>query len=68
MSDVARKIKCLARELALRKIVYPKYVRAGRMTRADAEEEIRVLREILEDYIKIKPIPGNGDPQQQSLL
>lgn len=39
---------CAAREAALRKAVYPKWIEAGRTTPAKANEEIRLMEGIAE--------------------
>jgi hypothetical protein len=51
------KLKCLGRELALRRNAYPKWVASGRMKQAAADREIEVIEAIIEDY-KVNPIPG----------
>jgi hypothetical protein len=48
-SDQA-KLKCVERELALRRNVYPKWVAQGKMTQAAAEKEIQTLEDIANDY------------------
>jgi hypothetical protein len=48
-SDQA-KLKCIERELALRRNVYPKWVAQGKMTQAAAEKEIQTLEDIANDY------------------
>jgi hypothetical protein len=45
-----RKRKCLARELMMRRRVYPQWVASGRMTSQEAEEEIAVMEAILTEY------------------
>lgn len=52
MKDVSteRKLKAVVRELALRLNVYPKWVRSGRMKRADAVEGIVTFVAIAQDY------------------
>lgn len=46
----AQKRDCIKREIAMRRRVYPRWVRGERMTQAKADEEIRVMEAILEDY------------------
>jgi hypothetical protein len=41
---------CVARELRMRKRVYPRWVADGRMTQAEAEREIATMGAILRDY------------------
>lgn len=49
MSDTA-KLKCVEREIALRKNVYPLRVKAGKMTQRNADYEIRIMTAIADDY------------------
>lgn len=48
--SVERKIRCVERELRQRERVYPRLVAQQRMRQDQADEEVAVLREILEDY------------------
>ena len=48
-SDQA-KLKCVERELALRRNVYPKWVAQGKMTQAAAAKEIQIMEDIANDY------------------
>jgi hypothetical protein len=43
------KIRCVARELALRRNVYPKWIAAGRMKQEAANREIAVMAAVLAD-------------------
>jgi len=45
-----QKIEALRREIRLRKWVYPKRVRAGKISQAEAAYEIGVMQAILDDY------------------
>jgi hypothetical protein len=47
------KLKCVERELALRRKVYPRWISEGRMTHRDARYELDVMAEIAEDYRKL---------------
>ena len=49
---VERKIRCLEREIGMRKRVYPSFVLRRKMTQDAADEEIQVLESIKEDYVK----------------
>ncbi|MDR0485972.1 MAG: hypothetical protein LBH29_04525 [Elusimicrobiota bacterium] len=51
---IDNKICVLKRELALRRYVYPKRVERKQMPLEDAEYEIRVMQEILVDYMALK--------------
>ena len=50
MMDTAEKLVALKREVALRRRVYPKWVKDGRMKIRDAEYQIKVMEEIVADY------------------
>lgn len=49
------KIRCLERELALRKNVYPKRIKAGKMSRDEANREFLTLQAIRRDYDREDP-------------
>lgn len=44
------KLACAARELAMRRNVYPKWVANGRMKQETADREIAVMESIVADY------------------
>ena len=48
--DRARKLKCIDRELGMRRRVYPGFVNRGKMSQQAADEEIAVLEAIKADY------------------
>lgn len=50
MSTASEKRACIEREVKMRKRVYPRWVEAGRMTQAKADQEIRIMEEIAADY------------------
>ena len=52
MSEVnnAEKLRCVERELKMRRSVYPRWTAAGKMTAAQADHEIRVMSAIVDDY------------------
>ena len=54
------KRRCLEREIEMRRRVYPRRVREGRMTQAEADREIDVMTAILRDYDD----PGLFDTQK----
>lgn len=56
------KLKCAARELALRRSVYPKWVRTGRMKADDANREIAVMEAIVADYRQAAKAPDLFSP------
>ena len=62
-----RKLKdCCAREAALRVNVYPKWVKAGKMTQEKADEEIRLMQIAAACFNKI--LKGNAPEVQQQLF
>lgn len=46
----ADKEACAERELAMRRRVYPRWVSAGKMSRAEADREIALMDAIAEEY------------------
>ncbi len=44
------KRRCVERELSMRKRVYPRWIADGRMKQADADEQIRIMEAIRDDY------------------
>lgn len=46
----ADKLACAKRELAMRERVYPRWVKDQRMTQANSEKEIAIMRAIVADY------------------
>ena len=50
---------CIGRELGMRKNVYPKWVKAGRMKQETADMEIETMSEIYE-YFKWRIDLSNG--------
>jgi hypothetical protein len=44
------KLRCIERELAMRRSLYPKWVGSGKMTAAVAERETAIMAAIAEDY------------------
>lgn len=47
-------IKCVAREIALRKNVYPKWVQSGRMKQAVADRELTTMEAVLSTLQRVK--------------
>ena len=47
-------IKCVGREIALRKRVYPKLVGAGKMSKDTARDETRRMEAVLETLKEVK--------------
>jgi hypothetical protein len=48
--DNRDKLRCVTRELELRRRVYPRLILKGRITPARAQYEIKVMEAIVEDY------------------
>jgi hypothetical protein len=48
--EAVDKLRCIEREIAMRKTVYPKWVASGRMRRDKADREIAILEAIAADY------------------
>ena len=54
LSELTRDlVQCAAREVALRRNAYPKFVRAGRMTEAQALREISLMQAIVEELKRV---------------
>lgn len=54
--DLDEQIRCVAREINLRKRVYPRWVATGRMKQQEADHEIAAMQEVLVTLRKgIKP-------------
>jgi hypothetical protein len=47
------KLKELRREMQMRHRVYPRLIGNGKMTQADADRAVAILRAVIEDYEKI---------------
>jgi hypothetical protein len=58
---LAEQIKCVDREIAMRSVVYPGRVRAGKMSQAKADYELACMREVLRTLQRLaqeeSPIP-----------
>jgi hypothetical protein len=50
MIEAVDKLRCIEREIAMRKTVYPKWVASGRMKQDKADREIAVMESIAADY------------------
>lgn len=60
MITVAEQVKCIERELALRKRVYPRWIEQSKISPGKAEYEIKVMESIRLSLLLM--------PQEQSLL
>lgn len=63
MITLADQIACVKREIAMRKSVYPKWVRLGKMTEEKAAREIEVMQSVLDTLIGIQE-GGQDAPSQ----
>lgn len=54
MKTLTDQLACVRRELALRKNVYPNWVRNGRMTREKAHHEIECMEAVVATLEKMK--------------
>jgi hypothetical protein len=52
MSEVsnAEKLRCVERELKMRRSVYPRWTAAGKMSAPQADHEIKVMSAVVDDY------------------
>ena len=57
---VEQMLVCATRELLMRRRVYPRWVAAGRMTQAKADEEIAVMDGICNHFTSLLPPPAQG--------
>ncbi len=54
---LAEQIRCVGREIGLRRNVYPKWVASGRMKQQDADREIAAMEAVL---ATLKGLEGKG--------
>jgi hypothetical protein len=54
----ADKLRCVERELRLRRRNFPIWVKTGRMQQVQADREIELMAAIVEDYRKLTRLPG----------
>lgn len=54
MKTLTEQLACVKRELALRKNVYPAWVRNGRLTKEKAHDEIECMASVVETIEKMK--------------
>jgi hypothetical protein len=52
--SIADQIKCVERELALRRNVYPKWVQRGKLTQAKADHELEAMAAVLDTLRRVK--------------
>lgn len=54
MTPLADQIACVRREIAMRERAYPRFVHAGKMSRATAEREIQTMKTVLETLFDLQ--------------
>lgn len=66
MSDVSldRQITCVRREISMRRSVYPRWVKDGRMSEAAADMEIRCMEAVLRTLNDMKLLKGIDNPEE----
>lgn len=52
MFTAAEKLKCVQRELQLRRVVYARRVAEKKMSETSSKREIALMEAIVEDYLK----------------
>lgn len=52
--DLAAQIKCIEREIEMRKRAYPRFVEARKMTQSRADYEIEAMRAVLESLQRLR--------------
>lgn len=62
MSDIdfGKLVQCAAREAALRRNVYPKFVANGRMTQEAAAKELALMEQITKVLVIVRDSPVKG--------
>ena len=53
--DISEQIKCIKREIGMRKRVYPRWVENGNMTKEKAEHELAAMSAVLETLQSLEP-------------
>ena len=53
--DISEQIKCVKREIGMRKRVYPRWVENGNMTQEKAEHELAAMSAVLETLQSLEP-------------
>lgn len=56
-----QKRRCIEREIKQRERVYPRLVLAGKISQAFADEQLAIMRAILDDYPEQPPLQGGLD-------
>lgn len=61
MISLEDQIKCVEREIALRKRVYPRWIAAGKMTNEKANDEIARMQAVRESLITLDELDNNQE-------
>lgn len=64
---LARQIKAAERELEFRRRAYPKFVRDGRLSRDQADAQLKDMREVLEVLLALQKMRGLLDASAKEL-
>jgi hypothetical protein len=62
------KLACVQRELLRRRRLFPGRIKTGRMKKADADRELRIMEAITQDYTALAQAAPAPDPAQGRLL
>lgn len=54
MKSIHEQIKCVSREIGLRKSVYPKLIEAGKMDPFEADREISAMQAVLHTLTEVR--------------
>jgi hypothetical protein len=65
MPTASEKLACAERELRMRKRVYPRWVKAERMTSAEAAREVGIMEAIAADYRAASTFLHQLEPAQE---
>ena len=54
-ADLERQIKCVEREIGMRERVYPRWIAGKKMSQSKANDEIAMMRAVLETLKGLRP-------------
>lgn len=52
--NIDEQIRCVCREIGMRRVVYPGRVRAGKMSQTDADKEIKDMEAVHQTLLAVK--------------
>ena len=55
--DISEQIKCIEREIEMRKRVYPRLIINGKMTQGQADRELNLMKHIYQTLVRIDRHP-----------